>query len=93
MYTLSENFLTLKSYISAEINAHCLALVILELNDRPEDFKPWHISSQPTESYFRLDVFMLPLQHRISIYIFKGLPDLLVPRDLPKSILQLGIVL
>jgi hypothetical protein len=76
MYKLSENFLTLNSYISAEINDHCLALVIFELTDRPEDLKPWHTSSQLTESYFRLVVFILPLQHRISIYIFIGLPDL-----------------
>nr|CAH0107496.1 unnamed protein product [Daphnia galeata] len=53
MYTLSENFVTLNCYLSAEINAHCFVLAILELSDRPEDFKPWHISSQPAESYFR----------------------------------------
>ncbi len=70
MYTLSENFVTLNCYLSAEINAHCLVLVILELTDRPEDFKPWHISSQPAESYFRLVVLMLPFQHTVLVSRF-----------------------
>ena len=30
MYTLSENFVTLNCYLSAEINAHCFVLAILE---------------------------------------------------------------
>ena len=122
MYTLSENFVTLNCYLSAEINAHCFLLAILELSDRPEDFKPLHISSQPAESYFRLLVLMINLKHLISLHLFYRsarsvsssgstqvnftarecfvirfarveLPDLLVRRDLLKSILQLGSVL
>ena len=54
MYTLSKNFLTLNCYLSAEINAHCLVLIILTLSNRPEHFKPWYMISQPAESYFRL---------------------------------------
>jgi len=54
MYTLSENFMTLNCYLSAEINAHCMVLVILALQNSPQDFKPWKLSSQGAEAVFRL---------------------------------------
>ena len=52
-YTLAENFLSLNCYLSAEINAHCIVLLILACVERPERFQPWHVGSQPCEGEFR----------------------------------------
>ena len=64
MYTLSENFVTLNCDLSAEMNAHCLVLVILALQDRPELFKTYLLSSQPSESYFWLVNILFYLKFR-----------------------------
>ena len=54
-YSLTENFISLNSYLCAEINAHSLTLIILFLKkeSKEECFLPWLFSSQSCESYFR----------------------------------------
>ena len=52
-YSLSTNFVTLNSYLCCELNAQGLVLLAIKLKDRPELFKPWKMSSQPCECFFR----------------------------------------
>ena len=54
-YTLAVNYLSLNNYLSIEINAHGLVLLILQCQDRPEELQPWDNTSQPCESHFRFD--------------------------------------
>jgi len=52
-YALGVNFVTLNSYLCAEINAHALINLLVLLHDKPHLFKPWLFSSQPCECLFR----------------------------------------
>ncbi|CAG9814589.1 unnamed protein product [Phaedon cochleariae] len=53
-YSVVDNFITLSTYISIELNAHALILVIKKMyNDNPSEFCPWIMSSQPCEKIFR----------------------------------------
>lgn len=52
-YALGVNFVTLNSYLCAEINAHALINLLVVLHDKPHLFKPWLFSSQPCECLFR----------------------------------------
>jgi hypothetical protein len=54
-YPLATHFISLNSYLCAEINAHSLILVILQMHkeNTPELFLPWLFGSQACESYFK----------------------------------------
>ncbi|CAG9814094.1 unnamed protein product [Phaedon cochleariae] len=57
-FTLKDNFITLNNYISVEINAHSLILLIRKFSKFQERFPasmfvPWLMSSQPCEQLFR----------------------------------------
>ncbi len=53
-YKLSLNFITLNSYLCAEINAHAMILILHQLQGQPAHlFMTWLFSSQSCESFFR----------------------------------------
>ena len=55
VYSLGKHFLTLNAYLCAEINAHGVVMLLVRLSKdgTPNLFKPWLMSSQPCESYFK----------------------------------------
>ncbi|XP_043289665.1 uncharacterized protein [Venturia canescens] len=60
-YSVSDNFLSLNTYLCMEMNAHGLVNSIMKLKKitsspqtPSEMFLPWQFSSQPCESFFRL---------------------------------------
>lgn len=55
-YSTDDNFITLKTYICIEINAHGLYNMVLRHIDMNsfEDFFPYMYGSQPCESFYRL---------------------------------------
>lgn len=52
---LNTNFLSQNCYACAEINAHNMVLLLIYLKqiNKPHLFQPWHLTSQPCESFFR----------------------------------------
>jgi hypothetical protein len=54
-YNVNINFISANSYLSAEICAHSLILIIVQLDKmkKPELFLPWLFSSQCCEEFFR----------------------------------------
>ena len=61
-YTLEKNFISLNSYISIEINAHAviILLLILRARGKSECCYPWLFGSQPCERAFRAARSMTP---------------------------------
>lgn len=54
-FSISDNFISLNTYVCLEINAKALldAIDLLKTLDSPELFLPWLFSSQACESFFR----------------------------------------
>jgi hypothetical protein len=53
-YSLKNTFVTRNVYVSVELNAHSMILLLLKLKDEQELFLTKHFSSQPCEAFFRL---------------------------------------
>ena len=55
-YTLSQNFISLNSYLCAEINAHSLILIMNRLRNsgQSSNFLPWLFGSQACEGSYNI---------------------------------------
>ena len=62
-YSMANNFISLNSYLCAEINAHSLILMILRLrrDGTPHLLLTWLYSSQPCEAFFKAIRSMSPV--------------------------------
>jgi hypothetical protein len=60
---MADNFISMNSYLGAEINAHSLILIILRLrkDGTPHLLLTWLYSSQPCESFFKSIRSMSPV--------------------------------